>query len=99
MYTALRTFAEQQIQEITTAGLYKTFVVWHQNTEKIINKLIRIFKKSGLIFEDIQTNKLGDKALSIINLEGHDLTLKEVLELEKIPGIETIRSLLKLEKA
>lgn len=79
------------------SGQYKTLIVWHENSKKIDEDLSEKIKKYGLRIHDIQTARVDKKSLSVFNLDGRDLTLKEVLQLEKIPGVEDVRSLTKLE--
>ena len=80
------------------AGQFKTLVVWHhvigpKNLETVCEEL----KKLGMKIHDIQTTAVDKHALSIINMEGRDLKLTEVLKFEDIEGIEDVRSLTALE--
>lgn len=80
------------------AGQYKTLIVWHANNHPSLKDLKEKLTKWRLKIHDMQTARVGSKALSIINIDGRDLKLREVLRLEKIPGIEYVRSLTKLIK-
>lgn len=77
---------------------YKTFIVWYENDKNILKKLFAKISKKGIKIKDIQSIAVGKKAISIFNIEGGDFTLKEILDLEKMKGIESMRSLLKLPK-
>ncbi len=80
------------------AGHYKTLVVWHKNIKGALEPLRKELKKKKIRIHDIQTIRVGDHALSIVNMEGRRLKLAEVLELEMIDGIDDVRSLTSLEK-
>lgn len=80
------------------AGQFKTLVVWHHASgPKNLEALCTQLKKFKMKIHDIQTTTVDKHALSIINMEGHDLKLAEVLKLEDIEGIEDVRSLTALE--
>ncbi len=80
------------------AGQFKTLVVWHHAKDpKNIETLCEQLKKYKMKLHDIQTTVVDNHALSIINMEGQDLKLGEVLKLEDIEGIEDVRSLTALE--
>jgi len=80
------------------AGQYKTLVVWHDSGKTALDPLKKELRKHKIRIHDIQTTKVGHHALSIINMDGKALTLKEVLALEILDGIEDVRSLTTLEK-
>ncbi|MBU0668180.1 L-serine ammonia-lyase, iron-sulfur-dependent subunit beta [Patescibacteria group bacterium] len=80
------------------AGHYKTLIVWHDRGKTILDPLKKELKKHKIRIHDIQTTNVGHHALSIINMEGKRLNLKEVLALETFDGIEDVRSLTSLEK-
>ena len=80
------------------AGQFKTLVVWHDNNQKDLDNLCHAVKKYGMRIHDIQTTKVDKHALSIINMDGRDLKLSEVLKLEDLPGIADVRSLTALDK-
>ncbi len=79
------------------AGQFKSLVVWHHSAQHRIDNLCRELKKLGMRVHDIQTTIVDNHALSIINMEGRDLKLSEVLRLEDLDGIEDVRSLTALE--
>lgn len=80
------------------AGHYKTLVVWHNNKPGARAPLIEAIEKKKIRIHDIQTTRVGNRALSIINMDGRRLRLSEVLELEKLPDISDVRALNALEK-
>ncbi len=80
------------------AGQYKTLIVWHENKEGVRAPLIRELEKKKIRVHDVQTTRVGNKALSIINMDGRRLKLSEVLEMEKLDNISDIRSLTALER-
>ena len=80
------------------AGQFKTLVVWHDNREGVRGPLTSAIEKENIRVHDIQTARVGDQALSVINMEGRRLKLGEVLEMEKLYGISDIRSLTTLDK-
>lgn len=80
------------------AGFYKTLITWHENKEGVRAPLIKAIESKKIRIHDVQTIRVGDKALSIINMDGRRLKLSEVLEMEKLPEISDIRSLTSLER-
>lgn len=81
------------------AGQFKTLVVWHDNAgEKDLHELYAELQKYGMRVHDTQTTRVDKHALSIINMEGRDLKLSEVLRLEDLNGINDVRSLTALER-
>lgn len=80
------------------AGQYKTLIIWHDNDDKILSPVKKELKKYGMRIHEIQTTRVGNYALSIINMEGRTLKLKEVLALEMHDGVEDVRHLTSLEK-
>jgi L-serine dehydratase len=79
------------------AGQFKTLVVWHENKEGVRTSLIKEIEGKKIRVHDIQTTRVGKKALTIINMDGRRLKLPEVLEMEKMTGINHVRSLTALE--
>lgn len=78
------------------AGKFKTLVAAHDLKPDTLTDLTNHIWQKGIQVVSVESSKVYDKALSIINTEGRRLTLNEVLELEKLPGIEFVRSLTKL---
>ena len=79
------------------AGRFKSLIVWH-DSRKYLKELLKELRKKNIQIHDLQTTRIGDESLSIINMEGRPLKLPEVLELEKLDGIEEVRSLTSLER-
>lgn len=80
------------------AGQFKTLIAWHANNQENLDELCRAITRYGMKIHDMQTTKVDRHALSIINMEGRDLKLSEVLKLEDLEGIDDVRSLTALEK-
>jgi len=80
------------------AGQFKTLIVWHDNNQKNLDLLKKELHRLGMRIHDIQTTKVDKHALSIINMDGRRLKLREVLDLEDLEGIAEVRSLTSLEK-
>lgn len=80
------------------AGQWKTLVVWHENDKEALDNLLKHIEKLGYRIHDIQTARVAKNALSIINMEGRDLKIKQVLALESLPGMENVRALTVIDK-
>lgn len=80
------------------AGQYKTLVVWHDNIKGTRDSIIKAVEKKKIKIIEVQTARIGQKALSIINMDGRRMNLTEVLELEKLPNISDVRTLTAIEK-
>lgn len=80
------------------AGQYKTLIVWHDNNEKALKPVKKKLREYGMRIREIQTTRVGDHALSIVNMDGRKLKLKEVLDLEMYDHVEDVRHLTSLEK-
>lgn len=79
------------------AGQFKSLVVWHENRDGVRAPLINAIERHKIRVHDVQTTRVGNKALSIINMVGRRLKLPEILEMEKLEGISDIRSLTSLK--
>lgn len=77
------------------AGKYKSLIVAHTKQNALKNVLKEIEKKNIRIF-DTRSTKYKNKILTIVDTEGRRLTVKEVLEFEKIKNVEFVRALSKL---
>jgi len=80
------------------AGHFKTLVVWHNSKPGTRAPLYKAIKEKKIRIHDIQVTRVGERALSIINMDGRRLKLPEVLEMEKLPGITDVRALTALDK-
>ncbi|MFA6550687.1 MAG: L-serine ammonia-lyase, iron-sulfur-dependent subunit beta [Candidatus Gracilibacteria bacterium] len=80
------------------AGKYKYLVISHSNDSAVLTEVLqKITKFDKYYIAGIQSAHIDNHSLTILNLEGRDLTLKEVIELTKIKGVEFVRSLTKLD--
>lgn len=79
------------------AGVYKTLIVWHQNDPQILEQLRGKIGEYGLKIHDIQTANIGKNSLTVLNIDGRNFHLEEILELEETPGVSDVRSLTKPE--
>ncbi len=79
-------------------GKYKTLVACHDRTPHILPQLKNAIQAFGVRIADLEASSYEDHMLHVFNLDGRNLLLKEVLDLEKIPGVHFVRSLSKLEK-
>ena len=79
------------------AGKYSTIVVSHRDKIGAISSITNFITAHHINIAGIQSSRLskGGKALAIINMDG-ELTLSKVLEMEKLPNIEFVRSLHKI---
>lgn len=80
------------------AGKYLSLVVLHDPDPDILLELTAKIKDLNISVADIETTVYKKKMLSVLSLEGRRITLPEVLNLEKIEGVEFVRSLSKLQK-
>ncbi|MFC1616128.1 L-serine ammonia-lyase, iron-sulfur-dependent subunit beta [Patescibacteria group bacterium] len=80
------------------AGKYLSLVVHHEKKRSILNQIEKKLKGWGIGISNLQSRSLGNKSISVIGMDGPRIKVPQVLELEKIPGIEFVRSLSKLEK-
>jgi len=80
------------------AGQYKTLIVWHDNKKGVLDPIEKYLKKEKIRIHEVQTTKVGEHALSVINMEGRTLLLQEILALESYDGISDVRHLTALEK-
>lgn len=81
------------------AGKYKYLVISHGNDTAVLSDVMKHITSFGKFrIVGIQSTHINNHMLTVMNLEGRDLHLYEVLELEKINGIEFVRSLTRLEK-
>ncbi|MBI5754734.1 L-serine ammonia-lyase, iron-sulfur-dependent, subunit beta [Candidatus Peregrinibacteria bacterium] len=81
------------------AGKFMSLVIRHVKESDVIARLIDKIEKLGEIeVAGREDTSFKDKALTVLHLRGRAILLREVIELEKIEGIDFIRSLHKLEK-
>lgn len=80
------------------AGKYQSLVVCHEKSPTILKKLELEIKKLGINVAEVESTSYKNETLHVISLEGRRIKLPEVLELEKIPGVDFVRALSKLQK-
>lgn len=78
------------------AGKYKSIIVSHDASNRSLEELAAYLIERKHHIANVQTIKLDGHAMSIVNIDKKHLLLDEVLELEKISGIEFVRSLTRL---
>ncbi|MCI0471663.1 MAG: L-serine ammonia-lyase, iron-sulfur-dependent, subunit beta [Candidatus Aminicenantes bacterium] len=80
------------------AGRYFTLLIGHDNKPGVLHPLYGKLIDWGIPIAGKRTYTLKKNSLTALNIEHHSLKLPQVLELEKIPGIEFVRALTKLLK-
>lgn len=81
-----------------SAGKCLSLVVCHDDKEQIWQDLkAHLEALPEIRVAEIDHSRYADKSLTVFGLEGRRITLNEVLELEKMPGVDFIRSLSKLQ--
>jgi len=78
------------------AGKYLSLIIAHKKRTGIIAEITAAIAVLGANIVDIQSSRISDKSLTFLNLESYRPTLKEILEIEKIPGVIYVRALTKL---
>lgn len=80
------------------AGRYLSLIVCHDKDPKILKKVKEKLKELDINIAEVAESSFKDKRLSVLSIEGHRITLSELLEIEKnTQGVEFIRSLSKLQ--
>lgn len=79
-----------------TAGKYLSLVVAHRG-KKALDAVIEKIRALGIEIVEENHSKFNDEVLTILSLDGRRILLNEVVELEKTPGVDFIRSLSKLQ--
>ncbi|MBU1992221.1 L-serine ammonia-lyase, iron-sulfur-dependent subunit beta [Patescibacteria group bacterium] len=79
------------------AGKYFTLVIAHKNVQGMISRMTSYVSGKRIIIASMQSARLeaGGRQLTILNCDS-PLTLKEVLEMEKIPNVYFVRTLHKI---
>lgn len=80
------------------AGKYLSLVACHENDPEMIIELQNKLRGLGSIIVNVESTTYRDKTLSILSMEGHRITLAEVMDMEKTEGVEFMRALTKLDK-
>lgn len=84
------------------AGRFFSVLIGHDHDLKILDVIQEKFNEWHCPIADIQTNHSirgkKDRCVSMLNIEDYYLKLNQILELEKLPGIQFVRALTKLLK-
>ncbi|QQR83803.1 L-serine ammonia-lyase, iron-sulfur-dependent, subunit beta [Candidatus Peregrinibacteria bacterium] len=79
-------------------GRFFSLLVGHNNEEDVLNPVYGKLIDWGIPITSKQTISMKKNSLTMLNIEEGYLRLPQVLELEKLPGIQFVRSLTKLLK-
>ncbi len=80
------------------AGRFFTLLVGHDNKPNVLHPLYGQLIDWGCPITNKQTYSLKMNGLTVLSIEDYYLKLPQVQELEKLPGIQFVRSLTKLIK-
>ncbi len=84
------------------AGRFFSILIGHDNQPEILEPVYKKFAEWHFPLGEVQTvySTRGKKikCVSMLNIEDHYLTLPQIIELEKMSGIEFVRALTKLLK-
>jgi L-serine dehydratase len=81
-----------------SVGRFFSLLIGHDKTKGVLAPVYEQLLDWGCPITNKQTHTVGKNSLTLLNIEGHYLKLPQVLELEKLPGIEFVRALTKLMK-
>ena len=81
-----------------TAGRFFSFIVGHEDRPNVLKPLYKKLKDWGCPVTANQTIAFKGNAITLLSVEDFYLKLPQVLELEKIEGVEFVRALTKLFK-
>jgi len=83
------------------AGRYLSLVIQHDRKLDLVDILIPKLRILRIKVADVESTIFRNKMLSVLSTEGHRITIREVMALEKSlksKGVDFIRALSKLEK-
>lgn len=83
------------------AGRYLSLVIQHDRKLDLIAVIVPKLKELEIKVADIESTIFRNKMLSVLSTEGHRITIREVMTLEKSvkhKGVDFIRALSKLER-
>lgn len=80
------------------AGKYLSLVVCHKRDPKVVKAIRDAIKELGIDIKKVESDNIKNKTLSVFSLAGRRIKVPEVIALEKLDGVEFVRSLSKLEK-
>jgi L-serine dehydratase len=78
------------------AGKYKTLVSSHDLKPQTLSNLLNRIARNGVQTASFESTTYAGHGLSVINYFGRRLLVDEILELEKIEGVEFVRCLTKV---
>lgn len=79
-------------------GRFQSMIIGHEGDHKTLEPLIQKLREWKVPIARQKTCTLIGESLSMLSIEDCSITLPQVLELEKMPGIHFVRSLTKLLK-
>jgi L-serine dehydratase len=81
------------------AGKHLSLVVMHDKSPSVTRAVVKYINSlGGIAVDEVVGQSLKDKTLSVVSMEGRRILLSEVMELEKIKGVDYARALSKLQK-
>ncbi|MBD3330692.1 L-serine ammonia-lyase, iron-sulfur-dependent, subunit beta [Candidatus Peregrinibacteria bacterium] len=80
------------------AGKYFSLVVKHDDKPAVLKSLTAILKSLEVVVSKVDSVKFRNKVLTVLSSQGKAPKLKEVIEMEKIEGVDFVRALTKLDK-
>jgi iron-sulfur-dependent L-serine dehydratase beta subunit len=81
------------------AGRHLSLVVLHDKSPSVMKAVAKnINALNGIKVDEVIGQSLKGKTLSVVGMEGRRILLAEVMELEKIKGVDYARALSKLQK-
>lgn len=82
-----------------TAGKRLSIVVGHDDKKGVIQNVIKEMTKDGTVeVAEAVHSKYLEKMITVLGIEGRRVTVADLLGLEKLPGVDFVRSLCKLQK-
>lgn len=81
------------------AGKHLSLVVMHDKRPSVTRAVVKYVNAlGGIKVDEVVGQSLRDKTLSVVSMEGRRILLPEVMELERIKGVDYARALSKLQK-
>lgn len=79
-----------------SVGRFFSLLIGHKKERGVLPRVREQLKRFQVPIAEEQTFSAEKNSLTLLNLEGHYLKLPQVLELEKIEGVDFVRALTKL---
>lgn len=80
------------------SGRFFSIIIGHDNFNKILEPIFSKLDEFGLTVSACQKVSVKNNSVTVLSTEGGRLKLPQILELEKYPGIQFVRALVKLIK-